>query len=160
VRRTGRLLDEEQRFAEFVGKVVAAATSGRVSFGTAEGRHEAALDLLHGWWLQLSSRVEFSEAARERFARLMYVYCSFVVHRAAHYKDTKATIDNNDYEDARFSLHLDVDVAFVAVTSDRGLRSALQDAVAVLNSLKDSSWHTSLSVLEASDFRNQFGGTA
>jgi hypothetical protein len=154
------LADEEQRFAEFVGKIVAAAADGRVSFGTAEDRHEAALDLLHGWWLQLSDRVEPSDAARERFARLMYVYCSFVVHRAAHYKETKATIQFNDYEDARFCLHLHLDAPFVAVTGDSGLRRALQDAVAVLNSLKGLSWHTSLSVLETRDFRDQFAGTS
>ena len=150
------LENEEQRFAEFVGKVMAAVVGG-VSLASPEDRHRATLDLLNGWWLQLASRIEHTNSLHEKFARLMYVYCSYVVNRSAEYISRKAKVDVNDFEDVRFCLHLDMDLPFVAVTTDRGLRRGLEATVMVLNSLHDESCRTLLAVLDVTDFRSRFG---
>lgn len=151
---------EENRFQGFVEQIVAAVRTGQVCLTEVSGRDQGVLDLIGGWWLQIGDRVAESADVHEQFVRRMYIYSSYVVHRACEYaaRDT-IKIDPNDFEDARFCLHLGLDAGTTVVTGDTGLRRCLEAAVETLNAMADGSRHSSLRVCDTTAFSRDHSGS-
>lgn len=154
VARVGDVLKaEEQRFQEYVTKIMTVVHEGLISLATPADRHRGTLQVVDAWWIQLGNRVGQSDLARERLARRMYVFSSYVLHLAVDYLKRGATnMDRNDFEDAKFCQHLALDGEMTAVTADTVMQRCLQDTLAVLNALPDASYHTKLQVSSLNDF--------
>ena len=144
---------EENRFQGFIEQIVAAVRTGQVYLTEVSDRDQGVLDLIRGRWLQIGDRIAESADVYEQFVRRMYIYSSYVVHRACEYaaRDT-IKIDPNDFEDARFCLHLGLDAGTTVVTDDTGLRRCLEAAVETLNAMADGSRHSSLRVCDTTAF--------
>jgi hypothetical protein len=111
--------------------------------------------MIDGWWLQLGDRVVESLELRERFVSRMYVYSAYALRRAVEYVDRGAIqVDPNDFEDGRFCQHLALDSQMKAVTADSALRRCLQDVLALLDGLPDSSYRTALRVCDVAELIN------
>jgi hypothetical protein len=154
VSRAGDVLKaEEQRFQEYVTKIMTVVRDGRVSLDTPAERHRGTLDVVEAWRIQLGDRVDQSEAVRERLARRTYVYSSYVLYMALDYLQRGTTkVDRNDFEDAKFCQHLALDAEMTAITDDAALQRCVRSTLEVLNALPDASWHTKLQVSSATEF--------
>lgn len=154
VSRVGNVLRaEEQRFQEYMTKIMTVVRDGCVSLETPADRHRGTLDVLEAWRIQLGGRIDESEAVRERLARRTYVYSSYVLHMAVDYVQRAVTkVDLNDFEDAKFCQHLALDAEMTAITADAALQQCVRNTLAVLNALPDASWHTKLQVSSDVEF--------
>jgi hypothetical protein len=162
VARAGDVLKaEEQRFQEYVTKIMAVVRDGLVSLATPPDRHRGTLQIVDAWWIQLGNRVDRSELVRERIEKRTYVFSSYVLHLAADYLKRRSTnVDRNDFEDAKLCQHLALGAEMTAVTADVALQRCLQDTLAVLNALPDLSYHTKLQVSSVRDFMCPSRGSA
>lgn len=144
---------EEQRFQEYVTKIMIAVRDGAVSLATPADIHQGTLDVIKGRRIQLGGRVDQSDEVREHFARREYVYSSYILHRVVDYLARGATrVDPNDFEDAMFCQHLALEADVTAVTSDKALQRCLWSTINLLNGLPDESFHTKLNVCNVSEF--------
>ena len=157
VERVGEILQkEEQRFREYLAKVMRAISEDRVPTEELADRHRGTLEVANAWWISLGERVQQSEANYTDLIRRSYMFSSYVLHRAVDYVARNTDkIDPNDYEDARYCLHLGLESQMTAVTDDRLLRHIMQDALSVVNSLQEPSWHTEVKVCDAEGFKRQ-----
>jgi len=162
VARVGDVLKaEEQRFQEYVTKIMSVVHDGLVSLATPADRHRGTLQVVDAWLIQLGNRVGQSELVRERLEGRTYVFSSYVLHLAVDYLKRGATkVDRNDFEDAKFCQHLALDAEVTAVTADVALQRCLQDTLAVLNALPDASYHTKLQVSNVDDFMSLSRGSS
>ena len=147
------LNDEEDRFKEYVAKVMSVVRSGAVSLATPTDQHRATLQIVDAWRIQLGDRVEDSKAAHSRLLNRSYVYSSYLLHLANDYVRRGITsVDQNDFEDAKFCLHLALDANVTAVTSDAALKRCLNGTFALLASIRDIGYGTALRVVDADEF--------
>jgi hypothetical protein len=146
------LTAEEQRFEEFVKKIMAGVRGGVVRLTTPTEWHDRIIEMIDGWWLQLGDRVVESFELRDRFVSRMYLYSAYILRRAVEYVNRGAIhVDPNDFEDGRFCQHLALDSQMNAVTADSGLRRCLQEVLALVNRLPDSSYRTALRVCDVAE---------
>jgi len=149
---------EEQQFQEYLRKIIVAIRDGAVSVTTPAALHEGILDIVKGWWTQLSGRVNDSDEVPARFERREYVYSSYILNRALDYIECCATqVDPNDFEDAMFCKHLSLDSEITLVTSDLALQRCLTDTLALLNGLNNASWHARFKVCNQAEFEAASG---
>jgi hypothetical protein len=146
------LTSEEQRFEEFVKKIMAVVRGGVVRLRTSSDWHDRTIEMIDGWWIQLGDRVVESVELRQRFVRRMYLYSAYILRRAVEYVNCGAIqVDPNDFEDGRFCQHLALDSKISAVTADSALRRCLQEVLDLLNGLPDSSYRTALRVCDVAE---------
>ena len=55
---------EEQKFQDYVTKIIASVRDGLVSLATPADRHRGTLQIVEAWWIQLGDRVD-QVAARD-----------------------------------------------------------------------------------------------
>ena len=147
------LKEDEDRFKEYIAMVMSVVRSGAVSLATPTDQHRATLQIVDAWRIQLGDRVQHSNAAHSRLVRRSYVYSAYVLHLANDYVRRGATsVDQNDFEDARFCLHLALDANVTAVTSDAALQRCLKGTFALLASLRGIGYGTTLRVVNADEF--------
>ena len=144
---------EEERFQGYMSQVMSVVRDGAVGISTPTDQHRGTLHIVDAWRIQLGHRVEQSEAAHSRLVSRTYVYSSYVLHLAMDYlKRGVTSVDRNDFEDAKFCLHLALDADITAVTNDAPLQRCLKCTLAVLASLGDIRYDTKLRVVNASEF--------
>ena len=145
------LSDAEQRFQEYVTKIMTVVRNGQVSLATAEDRHRGTLQVVDAWRIQLGNRSDESKRASERLVRQTYVYSSYVLQLAADCLSRTAGVDRNDFEDAQFCQHLSLDVRMTAVTADDGLHRCLRGTLADLVEMSDESFRSELRLASLAD---------
>ena len=139
----------ERQFKRFIANVRELLRNREVVLDTPGAFHSGILDLTNGWWIQVSSRSDQSEESYRKLIRRGYFFYAYVLYRAADYAGRGATnIDDNDFEDAKLLLHLTIDDEITIVTSDKGLKKCLQNAIQTLNGLNDDWYATRVQVCD------------
>jgi hypothetical protein len=156
VQRLGRALEtRKERHIDLINDIIEAFGSGQVDLETDTSRHQAILDLVEGWVIQLGQRGASVVGLRERLINGTYIYWAYIFHRALQYFEKgKSDVDPNDYEDGQICLHLRLDTPFCLVTGDIDMREALEETVALLHKLKDPQIRTTLRVSDVGSLRH------
>lgn len=156
VQRLRRALEtREERHIDLINDIIEAFGSGQVDLETDTSRHQAILDLVEGWVIQLKQRGASVVGLRERLINGTYIYWAYIFHRALQYFEKGySNFDRNDYEDGQICLHLRLDTPFCLVTADRAMREALEKTVALLNRLNNPQICTTLQVSDVECLRH------
>jgi len=141
------LLEEEQRYLGFVGKILNLLSNQPTAYDSNAERHRAILSLVEGWVIQLQNRGAAEAGLRQALITHSYFYYSYIFHRSLRYftRSTKQ-LDENDYEDANLCLHLNLRTEYCVVAADKGLRDAISQTISLLKSLQDSFYKTTAKV--------------
>jgi hypothetical protein len=143
----------ERQFKGFIANVRDMLRNREVVLETPSAFHDGILDLTNGWWIQVSPRSDQSDESYRKLIKRGYFFYAYVLYRAANYADRHATnIDANDFEDAKLLLHVTIDDEVTIVTSDKGLKTCLQDTIQTLNGLNDDWYKTSVKVCDTQSF--------
>ncbi len=155
VARTQEVLaEEEQRYAQFVQKIIGAFQSGDVKLNNDRDQHGAILSLLEGDVVKLQRRGATDPDLKDKLINTSYIHWSYVFHRAlAYFRSGKTNPESNDFEDGQICKHLALNSSYCLVTADKGLKDALEKSLALINRLNEPKLHTALWVVDVGSFR-------
>lgn len=147
------LNNASDRYMDLVTKIIKTIKDNKLNYKTSLERHELILQLIDGWVCWLDTQGENSKDVRQDFTNEVYVYFSYILHRALIYlEQNNQNIDPNDYEDSQICLHLYPNSDFIFIANDKSLYNSVDQTVNLLHELDHESSNVTLQVKKSDYF--------
>jgi len=127
-----QLADEEERFREFMAKLIELLRSGQVTTRTEQEKHNAIMSMVvsGGSSLPDTADLDYVEGASEdQVFACSYVYWAYALLRSSMLADAGgSTCAENDFEDGQLCAYVPLDEPMWVVAGDRELRCRISEA--------------------------------
>ena len=145
--RVREFLDKEEiKHLEFSKQIIGTFESKEAKVKTLYDHNERILELINGERIYLENHGADKELYDE-IVKGTYIYYSYIFYRALNnFKIHGIKIDKNDYEDAFICLHLKLNTKYCLITSDNGMKTAIDQTIFLINQIEDKKINTSLEV--------------